>query len=48
MIRAQERIARDFHARIGATMDKASRVDFERFDGIEAGMPPAKVARAPD
>lgn len=48
VIRAQERIARDFHARIGATMDKASRADFERFYGIEAGMPPAKLARAPD
>ncbi len=48
VIRAQERIADSFHARIGATMEKASRADFERFYGIEAGMPPASLARPPD
>ena len=48
VIRAQSRIAEAFHARIGATMEKATRDDFERFYGIEPGMPPAKLARFSD
>ena len=48
VIRAQQRIAESFHARIGATMEKATRADFERFYGIEAGMPEARLARVPD
>ena len=48
VIRAQHRIAEAFHARIGATMEKATRDDFERFYGIEAGMPPTKLARFSD
>lgn len=46
--RAQHRIAEAFHARIGATMERASRADFERFYGIGPDMPPARLARAPD
>ena len=48
VIRAQERIAQGFHAKIGATMERASRADFERFYGIEPGMPPARLAGVPD
>lgn len=46
--RAQARVAEDFSARMGATMEKASRSDYERFYGIEQGMPPAKLARLPE
>ncbi|MCB2064390.1 MAG: glutathione S-transferase family protein [Novosphingobium sp.] len=46
--RAQARIAEAFHAKIGASMEKASREDYERFYGIDEGMPPAKLARVPD
>lgn len=46
--RAQERIAQDFHARIGATMEQASRADYERFFGIDPDMPQPKLARVPD
>jgi len=48
VIRAQERIAQAFHAKIGETMAKASRADFERFYGIEPGMPLAQLARVPE
>jgi GST-like protein len=48
VVRAQERIAQGFHARFGETMAKATRADYERFFGIEPGMPPARLARAPD
>jgi GST-like protein len=48
VISAQERIAESFHAKIGATMERATRADLERFYGIEADMPTPKLARAPD
>ncbi len=48
VIRAQERIAESFHAKIGATMERATRADLERFYGIDPDMPAPKLARAPD
>lgn len=48
VIRAQERIAEAFHAKIGASMARATREDFEQFYGIAPGMPPAKLARMGD
>lgn len=48
VVRAQERIAKDFSARMAATMDSASRADVERFYGIDETMPEAKLARVPD
>jgi GST-like protein len=45
VVRAHQRIAEGFHAKIGATMERATRQDYEAFYGIAPGMPPAKLAR---
>ncbi len=45
VIRAQARIAQDFHARMPEAIGKASRADFERFFGITPDMPPVRLTR---
>lgn len=48
VIRAHERIAEAFHARVPEAFAKATRTDFERFYGIEPDMPPVRLARLDD
>ena len=43
--RAQERIAQDFHARVGESMARATRQDYERFYGITGAVPKVPLAR---